>query len=83
MLINKKIFLQITIVESKERGIILVKMNFMVGTFLISRTKVVTVVSLEGVRIVLFERVGIVLLSSINSISSLKLMSFHDPMSIK
>lgn len=33
-------------------------MNFMLGTFLISRTKVVIVVSLEGVKIVVLERVG-------------------------
>lgn len=37
---------------------ILVKMNFTAGTFLISRFKVVCVVSPEGVKIVAFKRVA-------------------------
>lgn len=58
MLINKKSFHKLQLSSLQKRGIILVKMNFMLGTFLISRTKVVIVVSLEGENIVVFERVG-------------------------
>jgi len=55
-------------------------MNFMAGTFLISRSIVVCIVSPEGGKIAKFK--GVVFLVSVNSISSLKLMSFHVPMII-
>lgn len=62
---------------AKKGGIMVVKMNFLVGTFLISRSKVVCV-PLEGVKTVEFK--WVVLLVAVNSISSLKLMPFHVPM---